>query len=255
MGIRVRSDGTCGTIVIERPDRRNALDRSALADLSQALEDLYRQAAVRAIIITGEGEYFSSGTDLHEVHDDLDADDAHQTWYDDARRQRELLVQMVQLPKPIIAAVNGPALGLGLGLAAAADLALASSNATFGLPESMRGLTAGATIPFVAHRIGAGHTAHLLFRAQKIGAQQALALGLVQAVVNFDLLWAQAKQWSDEIAATSHISLSLSKQILNEPFTEAIIGSAAAATATARTTEHASEGLRAFLAKQQPKWP
>ena len=258
MDIKVHVDGNCGTIVIQNPQRSNAITRRMVSSLTQAFEDFYRDARVRGVVLTGDGTYFSAGTDLHEVHATQQTEDPQQSWFADVTLHRELLTQMLRYPKPIVAAVNGPALGLGLGLVAACDLVVASPNASFGFPEPLRGLTAGMAIPLVAYRIGAARTGHLLYRCPHIDAREACDFGLAQEIVEFDMIWARARQWVDEIAAASHIGLSLSKRILNETVGESLISqlsSAAASTATARTTEHAIEGVAAFVEKRDPVWP
>ena len=257
MTIHIRADGPCGTIVIQNPEHRNALTREMLANLRGALDDLYQQKSVRAVVLTGDGTSFSAGTDLRELYGNRDEEEIQQRWHLDAHLHRELVTQMLQFPKPIIAAINGPALGLGLGLVAACDLAIASPNATFGFPEVRRGLTAGVAIPLIAHRIGAARASHLLFRKNPIDAETALEVGLIQEIVSFDQVWARAYEWVEEIANASHIAISMTKRVLNETVGEALmsqLSAAAATTATARTTEHAMEGVNAFLEKRDPVW-
>src|SRR5690606_13336626 len=125
-------------------------------DLRQALEDLHQQRGVRAVVVTGHGPWFSAGTDLKEIAESLDAEDSQQFWFADVNQQRALLTAMLQYPKPLIAAVNGPALGTGLALVAACDMVLAAPQASFGFPEAQRGLSAGVGIPLIAFRLGAG---------------------------------------------------------------------------------------------------
>lgn len=255
--IRVRVDGNCGTIVLARPSRCNALSRSMLADLQEALGDLHQEYRVRAVVITGQGPYFSAGSDLHEIHATQGQDDPQATWFADANQLRELLTSMLQYPKPLIAAVNGAALGTGLALVSACDIVLAAPEAEFGFPESQRGLTAGIAIPLMSFRIGAGQAAPLVLRSQTISAERAMQIGLVHELVQHDLLWARANQWTQEIASASPVAVTLNKRVLNETVGEALISSlasAAAATATGRTTDAAREGVAAFVEKRPPRW-
>ena len=257
MSILVRADGNCGTILIRQTDRRNALSRDMLSNLSQAFEDLYQEASVRAVMVTGHGDHFTAGTDLYELQSSLDDERRESIWFEDAERQRQLLTQMLQYPKPIIAAVNGPALGLGIGLVAACDFVIASANASFGFPESTRGLSPGVSIPMLAHRIGVAATNRLLMRYEPIAAEEAYRAGLVHELVPFDFLWARAVQIANEMEDGSAVSISMSKRILNETVGEGLLtqlASAAAATATARTTDHAAEGIAAFVEKRKPKF-
>jgi methylglutaconyl-CoA hydratase len=255
--VHVRVDGVCGTIVLKSAARRNALSRAVWEQLQQALEDLHQQAGVRAVILTGHGDDFSSGTDLHELRGSMDDESPQQFWFADANQQRTVLTTMLQFPKPIIAAVNGPALGAGLGLVAACDLVVAAPQARFGFPEPQRGLTAGVAIPLIAFRLGAGQAGQLLLRGHTIDVHEAHRIGLVHQIVDFDLLWAQGREWANEIARSSPVALAITKRVLNETVGESVLShlaTAAAATATSRTTEHADEGVRAFLEKRSPKW-
>jgi methylglutaconyl-CoA hydratase len=255
--VNVRVDGPCGTIVIKSPDRCNALTRNVVDLLRQAFDDLHQQSSVKAVVLTGHGNYFSAGTDLREIHASLQAESPEQFWFADASQQRAILTTMLQFPKPIIAAVNGPALGTGLALVVACDMVLAAPQATFGFPEARRGLCAGVAVPLLTFRLGAGQAGHLLLRGHSIDAHEAYRIGLVHELVDYDLLWARARQWVNEIAQSSPVALALTKRILNETVGEPMmtyLATAAAATATARTTDDAEKGVRAFVEKQQPQW-
>ena len=155
MSIQIKKHLPSGTIVLNRPDKRNALSRQMLTDLIQALDDFHQEKAVRAVIITGAGIAFCAGTDLAEVDVSRQQADALWQWQEDAALFRELIDKMFLFPKPIIAAVNGPALGNGAGLVLAADLVVASTEAHFGLPEPRRGLVAGVSAPLLVFRVGA----------------------------------------------------------------------------------------------------
>ena len=253
--VRVRVDGTAGTIVLNRPDRRNALDEASLEALQQAFEDLHQEKAVRAVIITGEGHCFCAGSDLKAIQAAQQDTPTHRAWFPDVSRLRELLTTMLRFPKPIIAAVNGPAVGSGLALVAASDMALAVPEARFGLPEVQWGLTAGPTLPLLAFRFGASIAAQLAFRQPWFDAPTALQRGFVQEITPFELVWARARQWVDEIAQASPSAIAMNKRILNETVGEALITQISAATASLAatlTTEEAAEGVASFRAKRSP---
>jgi enoyl-CoA hydratase/carnithine racemase len=164
---------------------------------------------------------------------------------------------MLQFPKPLIAAVNGPALAGGAGLMLACDVAIAAENAIFGLPEPRRGLVAGVVSPLLAFRIGAGQAGYLLMTARTIDAAWAHRIGMVHEVVLADHLWPRAVELSKECAKGAPESLQLTKRMLNETIGEqlrTLLTAGAAVSATARTTEAAAEGLSAFLEKREPHW-
>ena len=148
--IRVKKHVPSGTIILNRPDKRNPLSRQMIDDLRQALDDLHQERKVRAVILTGAGSSFCSGADLQEIQDSSRQNDAWAQWHSDAVQYKELLEAMLLYPKPIIAAVNGPAVGSGAGLVLAADITLATPEARFGLPEPRRGLVAGLVAPLLS---------------------------------------------------------------------------------------------------------
>ncbi|MFO0820582.1 MAG: enoyl-CoA hydratase/isomerase family protein [Pirellulales bacterium] len=257
MPIVVKKHIPSGTIILQRPERRNALDRTALTDLRQAFSDLHQEKQVRAVILTGAGEAFCSGIDLREMNDSRAEGEALQTWYEDAVLYSDLLETMLRFPKPIIAAVSGAALGAGAGLVLASDVVIAATDAQFGLPEPRRGLVAGMTAPLLAFRIGAGWAANLLLTAATLDASQAAQRGLFHEVVPAAQVWARAHQVAEEISRSAPESIQLTRRLLYETLGEHLltqIAAGAAATATARTTEAAAEGLAAFVEKRPPKW-
>jgi len=256
--IRVRKHVPSGTIVMQRPDKRNALSRWMMLQLKQAFEDLHQERRVRAVILTGAGTAFCAGIDLQEVQDSSREHDALQQWHRDAVQYKELLETMLLFPKPIIAAVNGPAVGAGAGLVLAADIVLAAPEAKFGLPEPRRGLVSGLVAPLLAFRIAAGPAANLLLTARLAEADEAHRLGIYHELTANDIIWARAHQLAEQCARAAPESLQLTKRLLNETIGEhlsTLLSAGAAASATARTTEAAEEGLAAFLEKREPQWP
>lgn len=256
--IKIHVHEHTGTIQLNRPEKRNALSRELISQLDQAFGDLHMEKRVRAIILTGAGPAFCAGMDLAEMLSARDADDPQQQWYEDSVQYRNLLERMLLFPKPIIAAVNGPAVAGGAGLVLASDIVIAAHEATFGMPEPKRGIVAGIIAPLLAFRLGGGHAARLLLTAETIDAAEAHRIGLVHQLVKADLLWATGADLCKRIAESAPEALQLTKRILNETIGEqltVLLNAGAAASATARTTEAAEEGLRAFAEKRPPKWP
>ena len=256
--VQVRVDAPAGTIVINRPEKRNALSRNLIDDLQQALDDLYRQRNVRAVILTGAGSAFCAGMDLSEMLATAQGADPHPQWHADAVQYRDLLETMLRFPKPIISAVNGPAMAGGAGLLLASDIVIAAPEARFGLPEPRRGLVAGIVSPMLVFRIGAGHAARLLLTSQTIEADEAHRLGIYHELIAQNLLWARGCEICKQCAEGAAEALMLTKQMLNQTIGEqlsTLLSAGAAVSATARTTEAAAEGISAFLEKREPKWP
>jgi methylglutaconyl-CoA hydratase len=255
--VKVHVHGPTGTLVLDRPEKRNALTRELIADIDQALHDLHGQRGVRAVIVSAAGPAFCAGMDLAEMQATSKDADALQRWQEDALVYRDLLESMLRFPKPLIAAVQGPALAGGLGLVLACDIVLAAPEATFGLPEPKRGLVAGVVAPLLAFRIGAGRGGYGLLTAQSMNGEDAYRIGLVHELVKADQLWARGQQLAGEIAKSAPEALLMTKRMLNETIGEDLfmqLATGAAVSATARTTEAAAEGLAAFLEKREPKW-
>ena len=256
--VQIKKHVPSGTIILNRPKKRNALSRMMILQLKQAFGDLHQERRVRAVIITGAGSAFCSGADLQEIRDSSRDDDAWAQWHSDAVLYKELLEQMLLFPKPIIAAVNGPAVASGAGLVLAADITIAAPQATFGLPEPRRGLAAGLVAPLLAFRVGGGLAANLLLTARTAEAEEAHRLGIYHELTPVETIWARAHQLAEVCAKSAAESLQLTKRMLNETIGEnlsTLLAAGAAACATARTTEAAAEGLAAFLEKREPNWP
>ncbi len=256
--VKVKKHVPSGTIVLDRPEKRNALSRWTMLQLAQALDDLHQERKVRAVILTGAGSAFCSGVDLHEVHESSKEVDALTQWHRDAVQFKELLEKMLLFPKPIIAAVNGPAVAAGAGLVLAADIVIATPQAKFGLPEPRRGLVSGLAAPLLAFRLGTGPAANLLLTGRLAEADEAHRMGVYHELTSDDTIWARAHQLAEECAKCAPESLQLTKRMLNETIGDHLgtqLTSGAAASATARTTGAAEEGLAAFVEKREPNWP
>ena len=178
---------------------------------------------------------------------------AQALWHEDAVAYRDLLEEMLRLPKPIIAAVGGPAVAGGAGLVLASDIVLASPEAMFGLPEPKRGIVAGLVAPLLTFRLAAGRAAYLLMSAGLIAAEEAHRIGVYHELMAGEKLWPRAHQLAGEIASCAPEAMLLTKRMLNETIGEqlaTLLTAGAAVSATARTTEAAAEGLAAFLERR-----
>ncbi|MCE9544549.1 MAG: enoyl-CoA hydratase/isomerase family protein [Planctomycetia bacterium] len=255
--IRVHIHEHTGTIMLSRPEKRNALTRQMMAEIGQAFRDLHLEKKVRAVVLTGGGPSFCAGMDLGEMSETAKQPDAYALWEQDARAYRELVEAMLRFPKPIIAAVDGAAVAGGMGLVLASDIVVASSAAKFGLPEPKRGLVAGMVTPLLNFRLGGSRAAYLLLTGRLIGAEEALRIGLAHEVVAPEQIWARSHQIAAECSESAPEALGMTKKMLNETIgdhLETLLAAGAALSSAARTTEAAKEGLAAFLEKRPPQW-
>lgn len=255
--LKFRIDSQVATVIMNRNHRRNALDRIQVTELIRCFDDAHSTGSVRAMILTGEGQAFCSGTDLHELKESMDSPDAIERWYRDTQSLLELVETMLRFPKPIICAVNGPVAGMGMALMLAADFAIASDSATFCLPESRRGLSTGLATPLLHFRVGSSAAAHLTLTGESISAQRGQTLGLCHEVVPNDFVWVRSFELAQQAALGARESHQMTKQMLNETIGETLLTQlsiSAANMAAARTTGAAKEGVSAFLEKREPKW-
>ncbi len=251
--IETKVTGCAGTIIINRVEHENTLTRLMVTQLREAFDDLYREKAVRAIILTGAGESFCQGVELTEA----DSDESIEHWGEEAAEFRDLLLGMLEITKPIITAVNGPALSGGAGLVAACDIVVASTNASFGLPDPRHGVIAGIEAPLICHRVGAGHGSHLLLTSKTLEAPEAQRLGLFHELVDPNQVWARAVEIAQECAAGAPEAIQLTKRLLYETLGEHLetqLAAGAVMRATSCTTQAAEEGRAAFLEKRKPNW-
>ena len=242
------------TVTINRPAKLNALNAQVLAELTRVFDSLQAIPAenrVRAAILTGAGEKaFVAGADIAEMSG-LSAARAYE--FSAAGHRLGRLMESVSFP--IIAAVNGFALGGGCELALCADYIFAAEHAKFGQPETNLGLMPGfGGTQRLSRRVGLGRARELVYSGEPIGAAQALAIGLANRVVPTGELLAQSEQHARRIAQQAPLAVAASKRALNHGF-DSDLASACELEATAFgalfATEDAQAGLTAFLAKQR----
>jgi len=235
------------TITVNRPSVRNALNVATLEELRTAFEQAKADAAVRVVILTGAGEKaFAAGADISEI---ADLDEASGAEF--SRRGQAVFDSMESLGKPVIAAVNGYALGGGCELAMACTLRIASETAMFGQPEVKLGLIPGyGGTQRLPRLIGKSRALQLLLTGEAIPAYDALLLGLVDVVVPPESLLSKAEAVAQQIAANGPLAVKLCLEAVNsgkQSDEAALFGKACA-------TEDMKEGTKAFLAKRTPQF-
>lgn len=205
--------GAVAVITLNRPKARNALNRALLAALHDYLREAVQDDTVRAIVLTGNGEGFCAGADLKEALGAPDGPDGFWLQYERSGQSLELHRLLPKLPKPVIAAVNGFALGGGCGLAMSCDLVIASDAATFGYPEVAQGLVAAMVMVSLSRIVGRRQALDLLLTGRHLTPQQALDLGLINRVAPHAELLSQAIAYADEVARHSAAALRMTKSL------------------------------------------
>lgn len=248
------------TLLLDRQDSCNALDSALIADLNLAFSDVHQEKRVDAVVLTGKGEHFCSGVDLKAFAKvaEMEPLDAQHEWFEIWRELTELCETILRFPKPVVAAVDGPAIGAGLALALASDLVVLSDRASLQANAAERGLIGGLTAPLLAFRYGASVAARMLLTGAPIGADEAYRLGMCCEVVPSSQIWVAANAWAQKCGGAPRESLQATKRMLNENIGEALLSNLATGAATGATlcnTESATEGIRAFVDKRTPDWP
>jgi E-phenylitaconyl-CoA hydratase len=248
MAVEYRREGRIGIIVLNRPEHQNALDIPALEEMAKALISLDSDPALRAGIITGSGdEAFCAGIDIgasfspgQQRHGSFPA----------------TLMRGLEIAKPIIAAVNGTALGGGLELVLACDLRLASTQATFGSPEVTLGLIPGwGATQKLPSQVPWCLAAQLLLTGRAIDAAEAFRIGLINRVVARPDLMKTALEWAEVICRAAPLAVQAAKEAMLKgarlPLDEGL-ELEDALVAYLKTTQDFSEGIRAFQEKRPP---
>lgn len=243
-------------VTVNRPKAQNALSRQVIAELDSVAADAARNDSVRALIVTGAGERaFVAGADINELHA-LTGKPAEAQAY--AHLIQAMTLHWERLPKPVIAAVNGYALGGGCELAMAADIRIASENARFGQPEINLGIIPGAGgSQRLPRLVGKGNAKLLVLGGDPIDAHEAHRLGLVQQVVAPDMLLAEATALAKKLASKAPIALRLCKEAIDqgsEIDLDRGLDVEAHCFGLAFGTQDAREGTAAFLEKREAQF-
>ena len=248
------------TVVMDRPEKRNALDRRLVAEITQAFSDLHQEKRVDAVVLTGKGNDFCSGIDLVMLADiaEMNPVEAQGEWIAVWTQITELCETLLRFPKPIVAAVDGHAIGAGLAIGLAADMMVLSETAQLSANAAARGLIGGVTAPLLSFRFGAAIAARMLLTATAMDASEAHRLGMCCDVVASDQVWVTANDWAKRCTAGPYESVLATKRMLNESIGETLLthlATGAISGATLCSAESAAEGLRAFVEKREPLWP
>jgi methylglutaconyl-CoA hydratase len=242
-------------LTMNRADKRNALSRGLIAALTDAFRRAAEDPAARAVILTGAGPVFCAGMDLAELAESLQRPDEPAPVWEDALRLGTLYDLIYTLPRPTIAAVNGPAVAGGAGLVTVCDLAVAAEEARFGYPEVRRGLVAALVMPHLLRHVGERMGRYLLLSGELIDAAEACRTGLINAVVPAAGVMPRAEVWARALAEGGPQALAATKSLLKSFSHQALsLEEASRASAAPRLGEECRQGLEAFFQKRPAPW-
>jgi methylglutaconyl-CoA hydratase len=247
--------GPIVVLILNRPDRRNALSRELVDRLSEAIDELAVDASVRILILSGAGSCFCAGMDLKEAADPNGSVEAESLAVRDAKGIAHLIQQIHTFPKITVAELNGDALGGGAGLAMACDFLLMADRARIGFPEVLRGLVPAIVVHDVVRHLGDKRTRQLLLTGSLLSASQAFQWGLANQVIEADSLRTETLATARRMLAAAPRAIETTKRLIDEATRwPADLRGAAAISAAARVSDEATEGLQAFLEKRRTRW-
>ncbi|MBW1998930.1 MAG: enoyl-CoA hydratase/isomerase family protein [Deltaproteobacteria bacterium] len=247
--IVLNKEGPIATITFSRPEALNALNNQTRLEFKEALEEIKGDDSTKVLILTGEGRAFIAGSDIKELKDTTPLG-AH-----DIKRLGEMIEE---LEKPVIAAVNGFALGGGCEIVMACDIIVASEKAKFGQPEINIGvIPGGGGTQRLQRMIGVHRAKELIFTGDIIDAREAERMGLVNKVVPAEELMARAREIAQKISRKSSAAVRLAKAAINRGM-RTDLGAGLAYErelySLSLTTEDKAEGIEAFIEKREPKY-
>lgn len=253
--ILYEKDGGVATIILNRPDRLNAINAEMDAELTHAVNEIAEDNTVRVVVITGNGKAFSAGADIKEIVT------SPETSFGAGLSRGEplqLFIKLDNLNKPVIAGINGLAIGGGCELAMVCDLRIASSSASFGFGEIMIGMipSAGGTVR-LPRLINTAKAKEMLFFGEPIDANEAYRIGLINKVVAPGTALQEAKEWANKLCLRAPLGLKAVKSCIRNsaqlPLSAAIEYEAKEAAILVNSQDR-KEGMRAFVEKRLPSF-
>jgi methylglutaconyl-CoA hydratase len=242
--LRIERDGELLRVTLARPERRNAFDVALIRELDDAFADV---GEARAVVLAGDGPSFCAGADVEWQRSSIDL--SYDENVEDARRLYRMLESIFRCPAPVVARVQGFALGGGSGLTACADIAVAAEDAVFGFSEVRLGIIPSVISPWVLARIGPAAARRYFLTGERFDAATALRIGLVgEVAADLD---ASVERVVADLLAGGPVAVREAKRLVLEPPDE---HDAVARAADRRTSEEGQEGLRAFLEKRPAAW-
>ncbi len=257
-GLRLERDGPFARVTLNRPDARNAFNAELIGELRATFETLSREGpeALRGVVLAGTGSVFCAGADVDWMRSaaGMSVEDNER----DAAGLHAMLAAVDRCPAPIIAGVQGAAIGGGMGLCATADIVVATIDTTFGFTETKLGIIPAVISPFVLAKIGESHARALFATGQRFDAERALRIGLVHEVVDDEgALDVRVEELLGELRSAGPTAARAAKALVRELRAlnpEEARQHTIRHIAQQRTSAEGQEGLGAFLDKRPPDW-
>jgi methylglutaconyl-CoA hydratase len=254
--LQLNMQGSVATLVLNRPEVRNAFNDEVIAELTQAFTDLGQRDEVRCIVLAAEGVAFCAGADLNWMK--RMADYSHAENLADAGALAEMLRVVYTCPKPTIAKVQGDVYAGGTGLVAACDIAVSVDTAGYCLSEVKLGLIPATISPYVIRAMGARAAHRYFLTAERFSAAEALRIGFVHEVVPAAELDAKVAELVKALVSAGPQAVRLCKKLVQDvaeqEITPALIKATVEGIADIRVSPEGREGVQSFLQKRKPNW-
>ncbi|HEY2685577.1 MAG TPA: enoyl-CoA hydratase-related protein [Steroidobacteraceae bacterium] len=256
--VELRIEGGVAQLALNRPEKRNALDRDTIEGLTRGLKQCAEDDKIRVIKITGTGAVFCAGADLAEMQAQADASESDNLAH--ARKLSELLGFLYEMPKPTLARVNGDGYGGALGLIGACDVVVAVDSAKFAFTEVRLGIVPAVISPFVVGKMGEAKALRYFLTADTLSASDLKSVGLAHEVVSAGALDTACKLLEQSLLKGAPGALSAAKALIRDvahglPAERAAASKEMAARlAKLRVQPEAQEGFKAFFEKRKPIW-
>jgi len=254
--IIVNIDDRIARVTLNRPEVHNAFNNILINDLYDCFEKLKSEPNLRLIIITGNGKSFCAGADLNWMKSVVNY--SYEQNLEESLKLAKLMYLIFTHPKPVIARINGSAVGGGVGLMSVCDILIADENAIFGLSEVKLGLVPAVIAPFVMSRIGESHARELFITGQRITAKRAFELNLINYAVPADRIDEVVNEKADLILQNGPEAVKAVKEMIykvgHQIKIDEVHNYTAELIANLRLSPEGQEGMNAFLEKRKPNW-
>lgn len=251
----INYDGSRATVTFNRPDIHNAFNSGMIDELAAAFREIEGKKQIRLVILTGAGKSFCAGADLNWMRAVKDA--SYEVNLAESNRLADLFWQMYSFPLPIIARVNGAAIGGGTGFVAVCDIAIAARSSKYSFSEVKIGVVPACIGPYVIRKLGEGRARELFITGERMEAERAHEVGLVNAVVDDEALDSAINELAMQIESSGPNAITMAKKLVSS--VPAMSPSefrlyTAEMIAKLRQSPEGQEGMDAFLNKRTPSW-
>ncbi|MCD6249563.1 MAG: enoyl-CoA hydratase/isomerase family protein [candidate division Zixibacteria bacterium] len=253
--LKYEKDGRVGRVTFNRPEIHNAFNGTVITEMADLFTELEKDDGLRVILLTGEGKSFCAGADLNWMREVITQ--SFEENLAESNALADLFYQIYSFKRPIVGRINGAAIGGGTGFVAVCDIAIAARSAKFSFSEVKIGVVPACIGPYVIRKMGEGKARELFITGERMNADRAFSVGLVNTVVDDDQLDTEVDNLLRAILSSGPEAVAMAKRLVSEvpsmspeqfkPFTAKMI-------AGLRISDEGQEGMDAFLNKRKPNW-